>query len=282
MRIGELRVSLYKERGEGVRERLEVDFLLEELLGIPREKFYAFPEIEVKKEKASLLFEGVRKIRRGYPLPYLIKKSNFYGLDFFLEEGVFIPRPETEILVDTALKIIGGKRVRVLEAGSGAGNISITLARFSPAQVLGVEISEQAVEVSLYNAKRWSVEGKATFIHKDMREIFSERVFKEDFDLIVSNPPYVARKEIPFLSPSVFWEPVQTWYGGEEGMDYYCLLVREGRKALKKGGYLVMEMGKGKAFKVRKLLRENGFTEIGIIKDYQGVDRVIWGRKEVR
>ena len=232
-------------------------------------------EDEVKKEQEEYYKIALAEIINGKPLQYITNKQEFYGSDFYVDENVLIPQPDTEILVEEVLKItdIFDKEVKILDMCTGSGCIGISIAKKNlNEKIYMVDISKEAIEIAKKNAKNILGENaKLEFIESDM---FDE--IEEEFDIIVSNPPYIKTDEIKHLSEDVQNEPIISLDGGEDGLDFYRILVEESFKYLSDNGYLCMEIGYDQKDKVIDLLKQNGnYKNIKCIKDLSGNDRVI-------
>ena len=210
------------------------------------------------------------------PLQYLTGEQEFMGLPFRVSPAVLIPRQDTEHLVEEALACCEGKRV--LDMCTGSGCIAISIAKLGkPASVTGADISPEALAVAKDNAKR--LEAEVTWVQSDMFAGIAG-----EYDVIVSNPPYIPPEQIVGLEPEVKdYEPRIALYGGEDGLEYYRVLVTEGAKRLRpagngeKGGILMVEIGYDQGVSVPALFREAGFADVRVKKDYAGLDRVVVG-----
>ena len=246
-------------------------------------------------------FENYKQRREaGEPLQYILGTCNFMGLELAVNPEVLVPRPETEQLVDAALKCF--KSGRVLDLGTGSGNIAIALAKFVPqCQIISVDTSSQALETARANARQHSVEDRIQFIREDMFGLL-ERLYKchcEEqndeaiylkkiatlpmvarndtlFDLIISNPPYIPTSQLSTLPHDVQKEPALALDGGEDGLSFYRIIIKYTPRLLRKGACLMMEFGDGQAEDIKKLLEaQGGFSNIEIIQDLAGRDRII-------
>ncbi|MBO4734205.1 MAG: peptide chain release factor N(5)-glutamine methyltransferase [Clostridia bacterium] len=214
-----------------------------------------------------------RRIAR-YPLQYILGEWSFYGLDFKVGEGVLIPRADSETAVETALELIKDiKAPKVLDLCAGSGAIGISVAANRPdSSVLLLEKSEEAAKYLKENIMRNSPDN-ARYVSGD--------VFAGDgageYDLIISNPPYVRTKDLKRLQPEVLFEPAAALDGGEDGLDFYNAITKNYKKSLKIGGYLCFEVGINQAKSVAGILDSAGFDGIGVRKDLNGIDRVVFG-----
>jgi release factor glutamine methyltransferase len=187
---------------------------------------------------------------------------------------VLVPRPETEQLVDAALKCF--KNGRALDLGTGSGNIAIALAKFVPqSRIVGVDISAQALELAIFNAKQHSVLDRIQFIYDDFLVILKQKP-EDPYDLIISNPPYIPTSQLSTLPKDVQKEPVIALHGGTDGLNFFRVIIKYSHLLLRSGGCLMMEFGDGQAQAVKKLMEDQSiFVSIEIIKDLAGRDRII-------
>ena len=272
-------------------QRLETDgienarFEAIELLvcaGADRTKLYTesispgnFPA-EVRQRAAELLERRVN----GEPLQYIIGEWEFYGLPFKVGKGVLIPRQDTETLVETALDFLKTRppeQRRTLDLCAGTGCIGITLAKLANADVSCVELSGEAFGYLVQNIGLNYVEECVKPIHGDIFD--SEiRCGLGEFDIIVSNPPYLTDSDMRSLQTEVTHEPKMALYGGSDGLDFYRSIVRDYMESVKTGGAIFFEVGAGQAAEVARILSGIGF-ETSIVKDLCKIERVVWGIK---
>lgn len=213
------------------------------------------------------------------PRQYIEGSVNFFGYDFFVTQDVLIPRPETEILVEEAIRLSGavasGRCVRILDLGTGSANIAISLQNeVKGCKIFASDISVKALEIAKRNASLNGVEGRIEFIESD---IFKN--IRGLFDIIISNPPYVAREEFEELPPEVLTEPALALDGGRGGLDFFKAIISEAPDYLMPGGYISLEIGYGQRQAVEDLIDLSGLELIGVKKDYCRIDRVITARK---
>ena len=220
----------------------------------------------------TVLNNIVTRRATGYPLQYILGYWSFFGLDFWVGEGVLIPRPETELLVETALVFLKDKQTaNVLDLCSGSGCIAISVAKNCQSNVLAVEKYQQAYEFLLKNIKKHSA--AVTPVLADVFEFTPH----EKFDLIVSNPPYVSAKEMEIIDTATSFEPDTALYGGEDGMLFYRKIARDYKDYLTPGGMLAFEVGFSQGEAVADLLKTLGYNNVGIKNDLEGIGRVVFG-----
>ena len=213
-----------------------------------------------------------------YPLQYIFGEWAFYGREFFVGPGVLVPRADTETLVEVCLKYLkNSESPAVLDLCAGSGCIGITLAlEKADASVTLVEKFPEAARYAERNIKRHGTDN-ATLICGD---VLNGAANDKEYELIVSNPPYVPKNEMETVSPEVHYEPETALFGGEDGLDFYRAIIAEYKKALKAGGMLAFEVGAGEAAEVEALLRNAGLKEINTEKDLGGICRAVYGIKK--
>jgi release factor glutamine methyltransferase len=238
---------------------------------------------------ALLAFQRSIGQRLGHvPLQYITGSARFLTFELSVAPGVFIPRPETEILVDEAIRRIqthphdNGAEV-LIDLGTGSGNIAIALAlAFPQARVYATDLSEKALRVARENAGEQRCQERIHFLRGDLFEPFAADQATEPATAIICNPPYIVRADIEALPPEVRdYEPRLALDGGPDGLDIVRRVVRESAAHLKVNGYLALEVGQGQAAQVKTLLRQEGhYGEIKVVKDLAGIDRVVLARHQ--
>lgn len=209
------------------------------------------------------------------PLQYITGRTWFMGNEFHVDANVLIPRFDTEILVEKAYECID-EQAKVLDMCTGSGCIAISIAlQYPRAHVIAVDVSMEALSVAKKNADRLAAQN-VEFVRSDMFTAVSGK-----YDVIISNPPYIATKEIASLTKEVADnEPMLALDGHEDGLFFYKILTEEGREFLKDNGLLLMEIGYDQADAVSTMLKNNGFTDVSVIRDLAGLDRVVCGRRK--
>ena len=228
-------------------------------------------KLELVKEKAEL------RARTRQPVQHIIGFADFMGEKFIVNKNVLIPRDETEILVRKAVELINQNNFKMaLDVGTGTGCIACMIAKLTGCQVIGLDISNEALNIALDNASRLNLFNKAIFRKSD---IFSNVKPGESFDIIVSNPPYIPPCEKNNIQPEVKFDPEKALFTEDaKGLEFYEKITKNAPQILNKGGYLLFELGIGQYQDVKKMMETAGFSEIEIIKDLADIDRVIWGR----
>lgn len=261
---------------------LAAELLLMHVLGRDRAWIYAHPEPELSEQASGNFFELIARRASGVPTQYLTGKQEFWGLEFEVTPAVLIPRPETEHIIEVALRRLdersGAKRqesLRIADVGTGSGCIAIALAKELPnAQILATDISADALKIALRNAGKHGVVRRVRFVQCDLFE--SQQGERHTFDLIVSNPPYIARAEERELAREVReHEPEQALFAGATGTEIYARLIAQSSELLRTGGLLVVEMGYDASERVRSMLSADSWVDIRITNDLAGIPRVI-------
>lgn len=272
------------EYGKKILNKNEVDDssiisrkLAEYILQLNRQEIIINSEKEVKEEQKDIYYLALIEIIQGMPIQYITNSQEFMKLNFFVNENVLIPQPDTEILVEEVIKIAQAEnKIKILDICTGSGCIGISLAYYlKNAKISMSDISKNAIEIAKKNAKDNKVLDKTKFIKSDLFENIEEK-----FDIIVSNPPYIETDVIKNLSKQVQNEPKIALDGGEDGLLFYRKLIKESPNFLNDNGYLCMEIGYDQKEKVIELAKqEESFSKIEAIKDLSGNDRVIICKK---
>lgn len=236
------------------------------------------------EQKIFKFFEAIGSAAFGMPIQYVIGDTEFMGLKFYVSPSVFIPRPETEFLVESTLRLIEEERLdepSILEIGTGSGAIAVGLTNYNPScKIVASDISQDALKVARVNAKVNGVAEKIRFLLSDLFLGIGEG---ERFDIIASNPPYIPSGDYDNLPPEVKREPKIALDAGEAGLDFYKEIIPEAAKRLKPKGFLVLEMGFGQSGRIRNLIDQTkAYCETEILKDYNGIDRVMMARRSFK
>ena len=265
----------------------ETELLFTNILNCNYLSLYLNKDIFLDKAKSSLVSSVLRRRIRGEPLQYILGKTEFMGLEFKVTADVFIPRPETEILVEAVIKQLSVVScqlsvVNILDIGTGSGCIAVSLAKLLPnVKITAIDISQKAIEIAQYNALLNNVSDKIRFIHSNLFTSCNLQV--TGYDIIVSNPPYIPAVEIEALQPEVKYEPHMALDGGKDGLDFYRRIIDKMPCYLRKDGFLIMEMGFNQKNAIKSIFQKSGYFEIvELIKDYNNIDRVIIAKKRER
>lgn len=280
---------------------LDVWYLMEEISGFDRAAWFLHSEETMPEEKRTVFFEWCGRLLAEEPVSYILGYREFMGLRFHVNEAVLIPRQDTELLAEEAIRIaeneVGGQNRKglkrkelnckglnrsaenestysILDLCTGSGCIAVSVKKFlekygSIIEMDASDISEAALSVAEKNAVENGTEVR--FFRSNIFEGISGK-----YDMILSNPPYIPRDQMEGLEKKVlFYEPHAALYGGKDGLDFYRTIAAEAGKHLKPGGNLILEIGFDQGETVPGLLKENGFSQIRVLKDYNRLDRVV-------
>lgn len=231
---------------------------------------------KLDEEKLKLVEEKAKfRAKTGQPIQYIIGFADFMGEKFIVNPTVLIPRDETELLVQKAIEIIKEKNFKtVMDMCTGSGCIACMIALNSKASVLGVDISTDVLHIAFENMEKFKLFNRATFRKSNLFEKIRE---DEKFDMIVSNPPYVSPLYKKNIQKEVRFEPeIALYTKDDKGLEFYEKISTNAPKFLNDGGYLVFELGLGQSPEVTQLMKNAGFKDIKILKDFAGIDRVIF------
>lgn len=254
--------SLFEKNGIDL---FDTNVLISEVLNVPLSKLFLVENIDDKSYKKIINY--AKKRCGGEPITKLFKKAYFYGLEFYVNTDVLSPRQETELLVEKALQEVNNDS-KVLDLCTGSGAIAVSLAKNCDAEITASDISKKALKVAKKNAKNLGANIK--FIQSNMFDNI-----KGKFDVIVSNPPYIASQDVNNLEREVKdYDPVLSLDGGVDGLEFYKIIARESPRFLSKNGVLMLEIGFKQYKDVEQLLKLNNFDTI-LVKDYSGNDRIV-------
>lgn len=263
------------ELKESDTPRLDAELILSKVL--EKDKLYLLmnkqetvSEIYVK-EYYSLI--NLRKEKM--PVKYILGKCEFYGIDLYIEQGVLIPRGDTEILVEEVLKLIDTKKeIHLCDLCSGSGAIGIAIAKNSNNVFVDeIDYYDKPEKITKINIQKNNLSDKVKFIKSDL---LNEVIDKTTYDIIVSNPPYIKKQDIDELMSDVKdYEPITALDGGNDGLYFYKKIISQSKKVLKSNGILAFEIGYDQANDIRKILEINGYKNIKVVKDLAGLDRVV-------
>ena len=266
MKLLDLRKELKNIFEQQDIETSDVDFIISEVLNVSRTELVLIEEISEEQEN-EIRDKCISRLN-NMPVEKIFQRSYFYGMEFKVDENVLSPRPESEILVETALKYIKENEYKsVLDMCTGSGCLAISVKKNALVDVTAVDISSKALQIAKFNAKQNETEIK--FIKSNMFEKVENK-----FDLIISNPPYIDSDEMQMLDKEVTeYDPHIALDGGELGLKYYSIIHDNLRKHLNENGMLILEIGEDQKELIAMLF--NDFNLVESIKDYSGLDRVM-------
>lgn len=269
-----------KLKNEGVCEyQLDAQLFMMKATGFTKVQLFTKNDYFLNSNEAEKFWNMVEKRARRIPAQYIIGSCQFMGLDFLVSNAVLIPRPDTEILVETILKYKKNYEINsIMDIGTGSGCIPISLLHYGVNKAVALDISAEAIEVAKKNATLNNVLNRIQFINSNLFEALGEDFYGQ-FDAIVSNPPYIAKNVIKGLMPEVKdYEPMIALDGGDDGLDFYKEIIPKGKKYLSADGWMFFEIGYDQGVAVSNLLKAEGFEKIEVIKDLAGLDRVVLGK----
>jgi release factor glutamine methyltransferase len=253
---------------------LDLQLIVEYAFNLSRTEYWIKKNEEIKDSRRLKRFYNYRqRLKTGEPVSYILKQKEFYGETFYIDKGVLIPRPETELLVEQAASVLLPE-MDVLDIGSGSGIIAIMLAKRTHSHVIAIENSKPALRVLKKNITLHRVGYRVLPVCADLFPKEGKR-----FDVIVSNPPYIPLMEWRELDPMVRdFEPQSALVAENNGFATIEAIAKRAKDYLKPGGWLMLEMGYNQSNGVKKILQASGFSEIGILNDYSDIPRLAVGR----
>ncbi len=261
--------------------RMNAELLLAHILECKRLDLYLRFNQPLNKNETDIYRNYITRRGNFEPYQYIVGDSEFYGLKFIVDKNVLIPRPETEILVETILeKYKKDEELKILDIGTGSGNIPITLAINLPeSKVISIDISAEAIKVAEQNRELHDLKSRIGFIKSDILTENLEK-YNNTFNIIVSNPPYVKKEEFETLQKEIIeFEPEIAVTDFEDGFKFYKEISKKSKSLLKEKGILFFEVGQGQAEEVKSIMEKNGFTNVEIQKDLSDIERVVLGIK---
>ena len=234
-------------------------------------------KINIKKNEINIYKDLIRRRKLGEPVAYIVKNKEFWKHSFYVDRNVLIPRPDSEIIIEEALKVIDRKHKGfILDIGTGSGCLVISLAKERPNFFYSaIDISKNAIKVAKINAKMHQLENRIKFYQSCV-----DNFFKGKYDLIISNPPYINKVKLKYLDKDIFgFEPLIALEGGLDGSSILNKVIKKSSSLLKVGGKLILEIGFDQKLKIMKFLKNEGFYVNKVVKDYGNNDRCLISTK---
>lgn len=257
--------------------RLDASLILAHTLNMDRAKLLACYPDSVASDLEEIYCYLIKKRSEGHPVAYILGEKEFFGYTYYVEEGVLTPRPDTEILVETAINLIENNKLKsALDMCTGTGCIAITLKKeITDLKVTATDISPVAERVFSKNNMKL-VNGEVNFIHSNL----FENLKGSKFDIIVTNPPYLTKDETVERVEGGWKEPALALDGGDDGLDLIRTIIKEAPAHLNKSGWLLIEAGPNQMEIMKKIMEEHSYKEVNIYKDIEERDRIVVGKYE--
>jgi len=246
--------------------KLDSEILLSRILNKTREELLVNLNQKIEPQKINNFYKLVDRRSLNEPIAYILKKKEFWSKNFLVNRNTLIPRPETELMVEKIVKIFRTKEIFILDIGTGSGCILLSiLSELKTSKGVGIDISSKAIQIANENLEKHKLTQRAKFYRRSLSEVYQNK-----FDLIVSNPPYIMRKDIKNLDEDIKkFEPKLALDGGNDGLDVIKKVIYKSKSILKTKGMLALEIGNEQFKKVSKILRINKFKTRYLVKDYR-------------
>lgn len=267
---GTIKLKMKEIENPKLKARLVMQFVLNQT----RQYVMVYDEKKLTQVQEKKYFEAIEQLVKGIPLQHITHRQEFMKMDFYVNNKVLIPRPDTEVLVEEVIRIAKKiKAKKILDLCTGSGAIAVSLAKYiENSQITATDISEKALEIAETNAKKHQVDKQIAFLPSNL----FEELPKEKYDIIVSNPPYIKKEVIKTLDEEVQKEPHIALDGGQDGLDFYRKIIHHSYEFLKYKGYLCLEIGYDQKIDVIELIeQEEKYIDTYGKKDLYGNDRVI-------
>ncbi len=267
--------------------RLDAEILLSHIMGCERIALYIHPSKPLNADIIAQYESVIQRRAQRFPLQYITNRVEFMSLDFYVDERVLIPRPETEVLVEAVIQRARAmpetNKIVIIDIGTGSGNIAVSLAKqLESARIFAIDIRPDALAVAKINAQRHEVSHKITFLCGDAFRLLKGMGSAAQAHFVVSNPPYVAEDEFPLLQEEVRdFEPYTALVSGRDGLQAFKHIIANVKHWLKPGGFIALEVGDKQAHDVSQLLQNTGcLTHIEFLLDYQQIPRIVVAQME--
>ncbi len=272
------KTTAYFEKANVPNPRLDVELILAHVLRLKRMELYLQFERGLTSQELDSLRPLVKRRADREPLQHILGTIDFFGLELQTTPQALIPRPETEILVQTAVVVLGKESdAKIGDVGTGSGAIALAILHACPSVTcVATDISQEALTLARSNAEKIGLSVRIDF---RLGNLFETMLPGETWDMIVSNPPYIPSDQIPKLQPEVRHDPIQALDGGIDGLEIVRKLISDSTNFLKKNGWLIFEIGHDQSSEVKKLLEANEYTSVEIVQDLQKYPRVVKAQK---
>ena len=257
--------------------KLDSEILLSEVIKKNRQYLILNSNEELKKENIKLFNYLLKRRKKGEPIAYLINKKEFWKQNFYINQNVLIPRPDTELLVEETLKLFNvNSKLNILDIGTGSGCILLSILNERKSFYgTGIDISKKAINVARFNAKMLQLSNRTTFYNSDVDKFLIGK-----YDLILSNPPYIKQKDLKYLEVDIKdFEPKLALDGGKDGFSKITKVISKTSTLLKRNGKFILEIGFGQKNRILNILKKNNFFINKVLKDYGKKDRCIISTK---
>ena len=246
--------------------RLDSELLLSKTLNKTREQLLINLDQEVPLKQVKNFKKLIERRSLKEPVAYILEEKEFWSKNFFVDKNTLIPRPETELMVEKIVNIFKKRKLNILDIGTGTGCILLSiLSELKNSNGMGIDVSQKAVQIAIKNSIKHKLKHKAKFYRKNINKLYGYK-----FDLIVSNPPYIKKKDIKNLDDDIKkFEPKLALDGGNDGLDVIKKVIYKSRSILKLNGMLALEIGNEQYKKVSEILRKNNFRTSFLVKDYK-------------
>lgn len=255
-------------------DRVDVEVLLTHILNKPRSYLHAWPEYTLTATELKQFTDALNRRLSGEPVAYITGKQEFWSLPFTVNQHTLIPRPETELLVETALSLFD-TNCSMIDLGTGSGCIALALASEQPLwRILACDRSNEALSTARFNAKQLNI-NSVTFVQSN----WLDNIDQAEFDLVLSNPPYIANNDPHLQQGDLRFEPESALISGQDGLNDIRMIAQQAYNRLTQGGWLLLEIGYDQAEAVKTLLSDTGYSSINFQRDLAGIQRVCMAQK---